>query len=68
MTRYIKSNSVIKLHKETNMNVIPALEAIEKLKKYLLEHKSDSNYQELLEHQKLSMKMSKEIRSLNVQL
>ena len=33
------------------MKVIPALEGIEKLKKYLSEHKSDSNYQELLEHQ-----------------
>ena len=50
------------------MNVIPVLEAIEKLKNYLLEHKSDSNDQELLEHQNLSMKMSKETHRLNVQL
>ena len=50
------------------MDVISALEVIEKLKKYLLGHESDSNYQELLEHQKLSMKMSNKTHSLNVQL
>ena len=50
------------------MNVISELEATEKLNKYLLEYQSYSNYQELLEHQKLTRKMLKETHSLNVQL
>ena len=42
-------NPVSKLLQEKNMNITLVLESIEKLKIYLLEYRSDSNYQELLE-------------------
>ena len=50
------------------MNVTPVMEAIEKLKEYLLECQSDSNYQELFEDQKISVKISEKTHSLNLPL
>ena len=42
-------NLANKLFQEKNINITFVLESIEKLKEYLFEYRSDSNYQELLE-------------------